>query len=308
MKALIDGDIIVYRCAFAAEHMDYTLVDEDSGVPIAQFESAAAYKQFVKETELEGFTVERERRIEPLSHALANVNSVMRGILDSLQTTRYEVFLSKGKCFRHDLATIKEYKGNRKDQERPVYYEEVRDFLCQRYGALVYESIEADDALAMCQKEDTCIVSIDKDLLQVPGKHYNWVTGTKALITPEVGLKKLYMQVLTGDGTDNIPGIRGIGIKTARKLMADVPVDEAHMFDLCVDEWEKYLLKEMDGFEIYEDQDGLYFAYKHWNPDEKDHELATSREIATETLNLVKVGGSNARTAIESAGEDLPHS
>jgi hypothetical protein len=302
MRALIDGDIVVYRCAFAAESTRYTLVDKETGVPIAQFDSAKAYKDFVKETELEGFEVERERLAEPLSHALANVNSVMRGILDTLGTTRYETFLSEGRGFRKDIATIKEYKGNRKNMPKPIYYQEVRDYLCHNYGAQVFKSIEADDALAMCQTEETCIVSIDKDLLQVPGKHFNWVDGTKALITPEVGLRKLYMQVLTGDSTDNIPGIRGIGIKTARLLLADAPAEKDALSEICTEEWRKYLAKEIDGFSCVRDDET--FTYDHWNGEE--NLIVDAFDVASEVFQLVRVGGLDAKVALEEQGEELP--
>jgi hypothetical protein len=60
------------------------------------------------------------------------------------------------------IATIKEYKGHRKDAPRPLYYEEARQYLEKYHGAKVYSSIEADDALAMMQTDDTVIVSIDK--------------------------------------------------------------------------------------------------------------------------------------------------
>lgn len=66
---------------------------------------------------------------------------------------------------------------------------------------------------------DTVIGSIDKDLDQITGNHFNFVKGTSYTISPEEGRKKLYLQLLTGDSTDNIPGIPKIGPKKAAKIV-----------------------------------------------------------------------------------------
>lgn len=306
MKALVDGDIIVYRCAFAAESTRYTLVDEESGIVIGQFDSSADYRAHVKEHELDNFVVERERVIGPLSHALQNVSTTMDSIQAKLGPEEMYVILSDGKGFREDIATIKKYKGNRDDAPRPQWYEEVRKFLVDNYGALVYTSVEADDVLAICQGPDTCIVSIDKDLLQVPGRHYNWVNDERKLVKPEVGIRKLYEQVLTGDSTDNIPGIRGIGPKTATRMLKDVEPTKQALSAVCTDEWEKYLLKEEDGFHKIDGSERA-FSYLPWYELVADNFMVVEpQHVAAEIYSLVKVGGSYAKQALEEAGEALP--
>ena len=47
-----------------------------------------------------------------------------------------------------------------------------------RYGAQVIDGMEADDALALAQTDKTAIATIDKDLLMVVGRHYNYVKQT----------------------------------------------------------------------------------------------------------------------------------
>jgi len=87
------------------------------------------------------------------------------------------------------------------------------------------------------QKEDgsTCIVAIDKDLLQVPGLHYSWPITRKNIIvreglfreiSKEEGMRRFFTQALTGDTSDNIKGIYGIGAKKAEKLLADCRTEE----------------------------------------------------------------------------------
>jgi 5'-3' exonuclease len=308
MRLLIDGDILVYRCAFAAESTRYTLLDEESGMVIGQFDSAKEYKEYAKEHELEGYEVETERLYGPLPHALSNVKTTVEHILSKMKSDDYVIVLSDGAGFRSDIATIKKYKGNRDDSPRPKWYEETRQFLVDNYGALVYSSVEADDVLALCQNEGTCIVSIDKDLLQVPGRHYNWVRDERVIIRPETGLRLLYQQVLTGDGTDNIPGIRGVGPVRAERILADVEPTKKALSDVCTAEWEKYLRSEQaheDGFRMHSPEEGEEYVY--YTPWCSDTELATTPEsIAAEIFQLVLVGGDYAKAALDEAGESLP--
>ena len=80
---------------------------------------------------------------------------------------------------------------------------------------------EADDALGCAQTDETCIVSIDKDLLMIPGNHYNFVRDEYSKVDEQQGWYNFYKQLLTGDRTDNICGIKGVGPKTAEKLLED---------------------------------------------------------------------------------------
>lgn len=304
MRLLIDLDIVVYRCAFAAESTRYTLIDTESGNVLGQFDSARDYRQFCQMEQLEGYEVERERLYEPLPHALANVKTTMEHILAKMKTTDYVGILSDGVGFRENIATIKKYKGNRDDSPRPKWYEETRQFLVDNYGALTYSSVEADDVLALSQNEDTCIVSIDKDLLQVPGKHYNWITDDRRIVSPETGLRRLYQQVLTGDSTDNIPGIRGIGPVRAERILADVEPTKKALSAVCTAEWDKFLSTEPDGFEIYEDEEDIGYCYRPWTGGE--HLIVSAENVAAEIFQLVQVGGPTAESALSEAGESLP--
>jgi hypothetical protein len=290
----------------------YTLVDRETGEHVlGVFNSAADYKAYCKENELDigDVEVEKDRVVDPLSHALANVKSVMSRIEE--EGDKVIVCLSQGKCFRSDLATMKEYKGNRKDMEKPVYYEEVREYLAKYWDTRVFQQLEADDAVALMQERalkrdpdfSTVIASIDKDLLQVPGLHYNWVNDERALITPEVGLKKRYMQVLTGDSTDNIPGIRGVGPVSARKLITE-GTNEPALWDIVYSEWEAYLRsdkpKPVEDL-VYDDDTGWY-SYTNWKGEVV--EGAEAGDFVSEVLDLVTVGGYNAEKVAKSSGEE----
>jgi hypothetical protein len=304
LTVLADGDIVVYRCAFAAEHTEYMLVDKESGQTIGVFPKAAEYKEFCRDNELDmgDIDIEKEKVVEPLSHALANVKSVMARIEE--EGDKVIVCLSKGNCYRYDLATMKEYKGNRKDMDKPVYYKEVRDYLCKNWDTRIFSELEADDAVALMQADDTVIASIDKDLLQVPGRHYDWVQQERWLVAEDVGQRKKYIQVLTGDSTDNIPGIRGIGPVKARTLLRDCKT-ENDFWKVCVAEWEKFLQsdaeKPLQDLEWNEEDDT--YSYTHWNGERITG--AEAGDIVTEVLELITVGGYSAEKIAESSGEAL---
>jgi 5'-3' exonuclease len=102
---------------------------------------------------------------------------------------------------------------------------------------LISQKYEADDLMAMLafEAEDrhktSLIVSGDKDMLQLVSKHAHIWSPMKSLRVDlsnfqEVtgypdGLAFLYGKCLQGDTSDNIPGIRGIGEKTALKILSE---------------------------------------------------------------------------------------
>jgi hypothetical protein len=174
--ALIDGDIVLYRTGFASQDV-------------------------------------------PENIAKARLSETMGMILDTLGTTKYQAFLSdSANNFR--LKLFPNYKGNR-SSEKPVHHTALRDYLLSKWKAKVAEGEEADDALGIWQtgnaqffgsleESDTCICSIDKDLMQIPGYHFNWVTGVKRFVTSTEARYRFWYQVLVGDSTDNITPKQGL--------------------------------------------------------------------------------------------------
>ena len=146
-------------------------------------------------------------------------------------------FDSRGKVFRHDMYA--EYKANRPPMpddlacQIPHIHEFVaaENILCLRQ-----EGVEADDLLASaahCLREaghEVVIVSGDKDLLQLVGDGLTvWEPMKDAVYDPQTVAAKyqtppeklLDLFALIGDASDNVPGVPGIGPKTAAKLIGD---------------------------------------------------------------------------------------
>jgi 5'-3' exonuclease len=100
--------------------------------------------------------------------------------------------------------------------------------------------------------EDSIIISIDKDLDQIPGLKYNWVKDVGYNITPEQGYYNLCMQIMSGDSTDNIPGLPGIGPGKAAKALHGMEdpysqmreVQNMYAMHSGKEDWEEYLLEQ----------------------------------------------------------------
>jgi hypothetical protein len=123
-----------------------------------------------------------------------------------------------------------EYKANR-TKEKPHYLEACREMLVTQYKTTVVNGMETDDALGIAQTKydgNSRICSLDKDLLQIPGAHFNWVAGISRLVSPLDGLRTFYKQLILGDKTDNIPGFDGKLRSECPKFIAKLqePIDE----------------------------------------------------------------------------------
>ena len=141
--------------------------------------------------------------------------------------------------FRHETYT--EYKGTRKelDQELIVQFPIAREFL-DAYGMKRYEceGIEADDIIGSMAKKypdvEIHILSSDRDLLQLIDPTTDVYLMKKGItemeVMDEAKLKEsmgivpsqiIDLKALMGDTADNIPGVKGIGEKTALKLLSE---------------------------------------------------------------------------------------
>ncbi len=108
------------------------------------------------------------------------------------------------------------------------------DALVLGWKALYDENMEADDLIGeYClnapESEDIIVMSKDKDLLQLmcmPNVEIHDFTNliTKKMFLEEHGVEPeqyLDLKALAGDKSDNIPGIKGVGLKTAAKYLTE---------------------------------------------------------------------------------------
>ena len=172
---------------------------------------------------------------------------VTRVLLRILRDERPAHFLfvkdGKGKNFRHDLYPL--YKANR--DATPEDLVRQMDPIVRMVKVLgipveISDGCEADDCIAslaarFSAQRPVVIVSGDKDLKQCLGPNvYMWDPAFKeekllsaAEFTAESGLRPdqwADVQALVGDTSDNIPGVPGIGPKTAQKIFEICPTLE----------------------------------------------------------------------------------
>jgi DNA polymerase-1 len=164
------------------------------------------------------------------------------------------VFIKGKDNFRYEVDAA--YKGNRKDTIEPEVKDRIDDLYeyCKEFS-IQSDGGEADDycgiaaELALQDNKRYIVCHIDKDLDCIPGWHYNFRKDTLYYVEPEDGYRFLMMQILTGDATDNIQGLRGVGPKTAEKLINGVPNNLlwSRVIDIwkekCGDNWEPFFLK-----------------------------------------------------------------
>ena len=144
----------------------------------------------------------------------------------------------EGKSFRHELYT--DYKANRNEMPEDLrkqvpYFGKFIEAL--NIPVLIQSGVEADDVIATITKQareeelDVCIVSADKDLMQLLTDEHVRMIDTmrdKTFTTKEVHErfnvspdKVKYVLALAGDTSDNVPGVPGIGEKTAGQLIEE---------------------------------------------------------------------------------------
>ena len=149
--------------------------------------------------------------------AKARTEDLVDHILVNTEADSFRLFLTGKDNFRYNI--YPEYKAHR-PKEKPFWLPFIREFLVAQFNAEVVDGQEADDALGINQTEETIICSIDKDLLMIPGKHYNFVKDEFVTVDEYQGMTHFFMQCLMGDRSDNIKGIPKIGPKKAEAILS----------------------------------------------------------------------------------------
>jgi DNA polymerase-1 len=184
---LVDGDIICYKIASNKKQT---------------------------EEEIKKYGLQEERTWEQVKGEL---DEYLQVLMLKTSSTQYILALSVGECFRYNL--YPEYKANRKDAIRPKYLDRIKEYLITDYKAIYYKGLEADDILCICSNtyKDSFIASIDKDLMQIPGLHFNLTSFKYDEVDEKTAKYNLFKQLLVGDSTDNIKGCPSIGKIGAEK-------------------------------------------------------------------------------------------
>ena len=191
----IDGDILIYRIGFAAEE-------------------------------------------DPVEFALHSLKVATLDVMDGCGARTGHFYLTGDNNYRTEYGSEEHpYKGNRKDARKPRHFDALREYAINKLDAIVTDNEEADDRLGIgAVQHGHGIATLDKDLNGIPGWHYVWAGKNQGvyLVTEEEADRFFYKQLLTGDATDNIPGLyKKVGMKATAKILdpIDDMVSTKDMFD-----------------------------------------------------------------------------
>ena len=220
-----------------------------------------------------------------LKTAKAYYDKAIEDIEWAVMSKETKVALKGDGNFRYDIAG--DYKGNRKrdtEEEDPnpaltLRRQELNDY-AYSLGHFKSDDCEADDVVSIWAQEaldagETYVIAhIDKDIDMVEGWHYNFTKLSLYHIDADEGWYKMCIQMLTGDSTDNIQGLVGIGPKKAERILTDVAVED--MLTEVQDAWAK---AHPDDWQLkLEVCWNLIYMRRNWD---SFHQLTIAEELET---------------------------
>lgn len=197
----------------------------------------AVYK-VVSLTEIKGYYLagwsREDIEKEIIDSSLHRLDNLVIHILDEIELTGVKInsiyyFITTCKnSFRKKIAPT--YKAKRK---RNKYVSELRNkFIETTENVYSSDTHEADDLIACAidglDESDYIILTMDKDVKHLKGWHYDYYLDPKEESMRGLGYTSkadheyfLAYQMLVGDNGDNIKGCKGVGEKTANKILKD---------------------------------------------------------------------------------------
>lgn len=221
-------------------------------------------------------------------------NELYRDVVEKLEGLVQEVkaedalicLTPTGKSFRYAL--LPSYKANRATLRRPTCLRPLQEMVADRkpFRTLAVWGLEADDVCGIAQTSlqrvglrEPVIVSIDKDMQQIPGLNYspmaaarNGTIGEVLEVTGFDGDRMHLYQTLVGDVVDNYTGCPGIGAVKANRILEECVETQGELDWRWVIEAfrkkglnEEYALTQARVARILRDTD--------WNPKHKEVKL-----------------------------------
>ena len=215
LTVLFDYDSLIYKCV-------YRIVDIQT---IKQWFSQGKTKDWM-----------REEIVTQCKNRLCNMGDFLFTTIEDtgIMIGSVEYYITNApKSVRRQISPI--YKANRKPNK---WVNAIRKYLIEMDFAITHPEYEADDLIfdrALELGEQNCIIlTMDKDLKQIPGIHFNYyrpkVVNEKGekisgdcvglyVVTKEEAEYTFWLSMLTGDHGDNIKGIKGLGPKKGEAIL-----------------------------------------------------------------------------------------
>lgn len=193
---------------------------------------------------------------------MTTLDGIMYHIFKEGDFTHYIGFIKGNNTIVDRLNFNPNYKQQR-NKETPEKWEFTKQYAIQRWGVVEVNNIEVDDAVRITNINipDSHIVGIDKDVLNLRGKNFNWRKNEWYEISVADEEQYLAQSMIIGDTVDNIKGLPGKGeafckrydiqkVSDAFKAYIDIlgfqkGVDEFYKNFKCL-----YILEESPNFKI----------------------------------------------------------
>ena len=230
MKVLVDADPYVYSISHSLQPSCYWVDGE-------WHEDYYATLKMLKEQDRTKDDMQKEQFLLPPWEIKPRVNAVLNSMVKKLKAEvkneignlplHFDWVFSSSSNFRKDIDI--DYKGQR--PPKPRWHKEVKKAIKAKTQAWSFPGLEADDVIAYEQwfsfynhgPQSSIIAAIDKDFDIIPGWHYHIRDSYVYYVTEEEAALKLKEQLITGDSSDNIPGIKGMAEKKAKKWIENNP-------------------------------------------------------------------------------------
>ena len=186
--AVIDGDMVVYRAGFASEQE----IKWDDDIWTLQ-------------------SSEPEMKVI--------IDDMIEYAVDQTQSDAYLMVFSDSRNFRYSI--FPDYKANRKDKRKPLGIKAITEWAFKNHNGVRKNNLEADDVIGMlcCTNENYVAVSGDKDFGTLNCEWFNFLKAETTHATKEEADYNHLVQAMAGDSVDGFSGAKGIGPKTAMKLL-----------------------------------------------------------------------------------------
>lgn len=213
MIAIIDGDVLCY----SACKPRYSKQALASGINIIELND-------IGEVIPREFSDAENRKY--LESSWDNFQRELQEIVESFFCDDFLMAVKGESNYRDRI--FPEYKQKRtkpKPGDLRSYVPAIRQLSVLEELAIAADDREADDYVRIWAEEcraagiEYVICSIDKDLKCIPGKHYNIKSKLVEEVTEEQALKFYYSQLISGDQTDGIPGVPGMGPVKSKGLI-----------------------------------------------------------------------------------------
>jgi 5'-3' exonuclease len=167
---------------------------------------------------------------EEVEQAYNKVDNAISNIVSTSGASHYMVLIEKPYNNNFRKKIVSSYKIGRKGKPLPNFYHEIKEYITLNWGGYGLGGYETDDVIISLWSKikndypftEVLIASMDKDLKQYPITFFDtYYTrfGEVIQISESDANYNLWKQMIQGDSTDSIGGVKGKGLKKAESLL-----------------------------------------------------------------------------------------